>query len=176
MVADHAVKSGRRYRYYVAKSDGGSTFRVPASEIEPVVIRQVTGFLCSTGSLFDELGAGQLAPDRLQVVIAAAANLATELESGSGPVQRELLVELVEQVVVGTSSIEVHLKRHALAVRLCGDGLAAESCDDPIVVEAPVRIDARRRRPRKVHTPRLQPTQTTSAVASAGAAPNCSTR
>jgi hypothetical protein len=77
------------------------------------------------------------------VAIAAAANLATELESGSGLAQRELLDRLVERVVVGTSSIEVHLKRHALAARLVGDGQAAVGRDDPILVEAPIRIARR---------------------------------
>jgi DNA invertase Pin-like site-specific DNA recombinase len=147
MVADHAVKSGRRYRYYVARSEDGAenggAFRISASEIEPVVAGQVIGFLRSTGRLFDELGAGQLSPDRLQVVIAAAANLATNLESGSGPEQRELLADLIERVVVGASSIEIHLKRAALTARLVGDGVASVDRDDPIVVEAPVRIARR---------------------------------
>jgi DNA invertase Pin-like site-specific DNA recombinase len=138
MVADHAVKNGRRYRYYVAKAEDGA-FRISASEIEPVVIRQVKEFLGSTGRLFDELGTANMAPDRLQVAIAAAANLATELESGSGPAQRELLASLVERVVVGTSSIEVHLKRHALAARLGAEARHG----DPIVIETPVRIARR---------------------------------
>ena len=107
------------------------------------MVRQVIEFLSSTGRLFDELGAGQLAPDRLQVVIAAAANLAGEHDLGSGSAQRKVLADLVDRVVVGTSSIEVHLKRVALAARLLGDGVAPAGCDDPIVIEAPIRIARR---------------------------------
>ena len=77
----HAVKSGRRYRYYAA-ANGSAAFRISAGEIEPVVTGQVAAFLGRTGEVLDELGAGQLGPDVLKAAMARAKGLATELRSG----------------------------------------------------------------------------------------------
>lgn len=53
------MKGGRRYRYYVeaAQENGSAAFRISASEIERIVIRQVPSFLGRTSELVDELGA-----------------------------------------------------------------------------------------------------------------------
>lgn len=68
--------------------------------------------------MLDELHAGQLGPDVLKEAVSRAEGLATQLESGSGNAQRDLVVELVKKVMIGASSITIELKRAAIAARL----------------------------------------------------------
>jgi site-specific DNA recombinase len=138
----HAVKSGRRYRYYAA-ANGSAAFRISAGEIEPVVTGQVAAFLGRTGELLDELGAGELRPDVLKAAMARASALATELRSGSGADQREVVVALVDRVTIGTASVRIELKREALAARLLGDGTGELELDGTIVIEAPLSATRR---------------------------------
>jgi site-specific DNA recombinase len=138
----HAVKSGRRYRYYAA-ANGSAAFRISAGEIEPVVTGQVAAFLGRTGEVLDELGAGQLGPDVLKAAMARASALATELRSGSGAVQREVVVALVDRVTIGTVSVRIELKREALAARLLGDASNRLDLDGTIVIEAPLSATRR---------------------------------
>jgi site-specific DNA recombinase len=138
----HAVKSGRRYRYYAA-ANGSAAFRISAGEIEPVVTGQVAAFLGRTGEVLDELGAGELRPDVLKAAMARASALATELRSGSGADQREVVVAFVDRVTIGTASVRIELKREALAARLLGDASHRLDLDGTIVIEAPLSATRR---------------------------------
>jgi site-specific DNA recombinase len=86
--------------------------------------------------VLDELGAGQLGPDVLKEAMARASALASELRSGSGVVQREVVVALVDRVTIGTVSVRIELKREALATRLLGDASGELDLDGAIVIEA----------------------------------------
>ncbi|SFK92908.1 recombinase family protein, partial [Methylocapsa palsarum] len=64
----HAVKKGARYRYYVstslvtgARTNRSGGRRIPASDLETLVIDRLRAFLNDPGALIDALGAG--APD-----------------------------------------------------------------------------------------------------------------
>jgi len=145
LTATHAVKSGRRYRYYAAPADGNGSggSRIAAGDIEPVVIRQIVAFLGRTGELVDGLGAGGLGPDVLGAMKTTAKNLATELQSDGGAAQRELVLALVERVTIGATAIQITMKRQALATRLLGDAAPDMELDGTIAIEAPLRIARR---------------------------------
>ena len=68
MTPTHANKSGRRYRYYISASlldrgkPGAGTMRVPASEVESLVLDQVRNLLASQNAVGSALAS--LALDR----------------------------------------------------------------------------------------------------------------
>ena len=148
--ATHAVKNGRRYRYYAGSPERESkagqkpVIRISAPEIEPAVIRQVTAFLGQTTRLIDELDLLELAPDGLTRMMASAQQLATDLDHGRGEEQREILVDLVGRIVVGSASLRIELKRATLAARLVGEAApTTDHEDEPVVIEPPIRIARR---------------------------------
>jgi site-specific DNA recombinase len=69
--------------------------------------------------------------------------LASELRSGSGAVQREVIVALVDRVTIGPVSVRIELKREALASRLLGDASGELDLDSAIVIEAPLSATRR---------------------------------
>ena len=76
-------------------------------------------------------------------MLTTAKNLATELQSGGGVVQRELILALMEKVTIGAAAIRIELKRAALAARLLGDAAPDMELDGTIAIEAPLRIARR---------------------------------
>ena len=154
LAATHAVKNGRRYRFYATPparpgskvATGGAPLatRISASGIEPLVIQQVAGLLGDPTALMDRLGLHDLAPAALAHAFERARALATEIADAPGPRQRELLVELVERVVVGAASLRIALKRPALIARIFGDEPETSGDrDEPLVLEAPLRVARR---------------------------------
>ena len=78
MSASHACKGGRRWRYYVSraalmgrKQDAGSVVRVPASEIEDLVVRAVGVRLAGHASAIQRLSRQPWRPRRLPIGCAA---------------------------------------------------------------------------------------------------------
>jgi len=59
LTATHAVKDGKRYRYYTSKQSAArgshnrpiSAYRIPAAEIEAIVTREIVTFLRDTSRL-----------------------------------------------------------------------------------------------------------------------------
>ena len=100
----HAVNHGRRYRYYVERSlltpelekensgapqpngtgNGVQTkgWRLPAHEIEQLVLKRVAAFLGDRGALLDALRLKRKSPDLVSAVIGRASTLADRCESG----------------------------------------------------------------------------------------------
>jgi len=83
----------------------------------------------------------------LRTVLGLARELVPRIEAGLGPEQRDLILDTVERVIIGTDKIRSELKRHALLERMLGGGadkLAIDDTDDPITVEASVEFARRR--------------------------------
>src|SRR5690606_26467937 len=97
LTATHAVKDGKRYRYYASRKSAArgahnqpvSAYRVPANEIEPVVIREIAGFLLDTRRLTAALGIDTAEPHVIEHAIASAKSLAAELQTSLPARQRE---------------------------------------------------------------------------------------
>ena len=121
-----------------------SATRISASAIEPIVIRQITAFLRTSGQLVDTLALGEAGPDVLTRMLAGAERLAAEIEQGSVAEQRAMLVDLVERITVGTASLRIELSRASLAFRLLGaEPCHADEAGEPVIIEAPLRIARR---------------------------------
>ena len=149
LIATHAVKSGRRYRYYSSTPgeeghNASPTMRISAPEIEPVVLRQVTGFLRQTTRLIDELGLQQCDPDATKRIMEAAEQLAAGLETLRGEEQRQVLADLVSRVTIAADLLLIELDRSQLAARLLTDALPNDGgTDQAVVIAVPLRIARR---------------------------------
>ena len=161
----HANKKGRRYRYYVSRTlvagpnaepapsttdrkprrQEADTWRLPASEIETLVVDAVHELLIDQSRLMDQLGLGRLRPDALDAALAAAAQLADALKGASGLEQRDLLQAIVERVEIGAERVIVGVKANALRRELgVLDRSAIDAADeDLLAITIPIRLARR---------------------------------
>jgi len=125
MTPTHAVKKGRRYRYYVsrpliigARGETAAGLRIPAAEIEQIVINRIRRLLSEPASLFEvpQVQAGE--PLLQQSRIARAAELAGQWAAMSPLRIRVILLALVQRVDVGPDEMIIHLRPRRLAAFL----------------------------------------------------------
>src|SRR5207248_5298000 len=117
----HAVKRGRRYRYYVSAALITLTgtdrtppgWRLAAREIEEAVIRILADALTRPARLVERLGAAGMPSDHIPKLLNRAARLAAAL-GGSPDKRAELVRKLVEKIIVNETTIIIKLQRGAL--------------------------------------------------------------
>jgi len=138
LTPSHAVKKGRRYRYYVSAAlitdagmDRAQGWRLAAREIEEAAIRILADALTSPASLVERFGVAGMPGDQLRKLLSRAARIAAAL--GGSPGERAKLVhELVEKIIVDEKTIIIRLRRGLL---LGGDvaSSASEAASDSAV-------------------------------------------
>jgi site-specific DNA recombinase len=137
LTPSHAVKKGRRYRYYVSTAlitevgTDRAGWRIAATEIEEAVIRILADALTSPASLVERFGAAGMASDQLRKLLSRAARMGAAL--GGSPGERaKLILELVEKIIVDEKTIIIKLRRGPL---LGGDvpSPASEAASDSAV-------------------------------------------
>ena len=125
MTPTHAVKKGRRYRYYVsrplivgARADADAGLRVPAAEIEQIVTNRIRRLLSEPANIFqiiEDQGGGLLMHQKLMT---RAADLAGEW-AGMSPLRlRVILLALVERVDMRLDEVTIHLRPRRLTALL----------------------------------------------------------
>ena len=119
----HAVRSGRRYRYYVSAApitetgeDRAPVWRLAAQEVEGAVIRILVEALTSPAGLLEGYGAGGMPVDQMRKMLARAARLAAAL-SGSPQDRAKLVRGLVEKMIVDEKAITIKMRPGALSGR-----------------------------------------------------------
>ena len=117
----HAVKNGKRYRYYVSqaaiKNPGGShrgPIRIPAGEIEGLVCFKLRSFLGSPHELVDTLTLQGKNAAATRSILAAAQEWSKRLASGAAAETRPFIRGLVSRIVVHTANVDVFLDKQAL--------------------------------------------------------------
>src|SRR5213596_1450933 len=108
----HAVKKGRRYRYYVstalitkAGTDQSQGWRLPAQEIEDAVIRVLADALTSPALLIERFGTA-IPSDQTRKMLDRAIRLAAVLKRS--PAERAKVVrDLIEKVVIEENAITI---------------------------------------------------------------------
>lgn len=137
LVSNHAVKKSRRYRYYVTKPDVADPLRIPAGEIEPLVLQALATRLYDRAWLMATAMARDASPGTVQQLTREAANLAAELQHPIASRQREALQRLVERITIRRDRLCVELRGNPLG---CAVLLNESDCpsDDDL---APVTID-----------------------------------
>ena len=121
LMPSHAVKKGRRYRYYVSATPAGAAvrdrsdnWRIAAQEIEEGVVRILIDALTTPARLLEQLGNPDMPSDHLRRLLRRAARFAATLRNSSG--QRPKVIRgLVERVIVDQERIVVAMRRSALS-------------------------------------------------------------
>ena len=140
----HAVKSGKRYRYYVSRklimeaaSDHGRGSRLPAHDIEQAVIGAVARALKDRAFLIEQIGSPGASPDQIRNLLDSAEQITAMLDTGSAPDRARTLRELVARIVIKDDALAISLRRAALNGSNAGDD------EDPIRFSVPVQFRRR---------------------------------
>src|SRR5215472_7764800 len=115
LTPSHAVKNGRRYRYYISAAlitatgdDCGQIWRLAAREIEECVISILIDALTNPARLLEGRGIPAISGDQMRKLLGRAAGLAAALRRA--PEERGKIVrELVEQVIINEKQIVIKL-------------------------------------------------------------------
>jgi hypothetical protein len=120
LTPSHAVKKGRRYRYYVsaalitdAGTDRAQGWRLAAREIEEAVTRILADTLTSPASLVERFGAAGMPGDQLRRLLSRAVRMAAVLDGSPGE-RAKLVRELVGKIIVDEKTITIKLRRGPL--------------------------------------------------------------
>ena len=149
LTPSHAVKKGRRYRYYVsaaliseAGQDHTQGWRLAAQEIEDCVISILVDALTSPARLLERLSRPGMPGDQIRRLLGRAARLAALLRSAPGE-RAKIVRELVDQVIVDDKRIMIKMRRGALL------GVDASPCasEEPSgsTIELTAAVDFKRR-------------------------------
>ena len=124
LTPSHAVKQGRRYRYYVsrsliigAKADSPQGWRIPAAQLERLVAHEAAALLSDKGAIAAAVEQASLPGRELQAVFAAADRCREQLTSQQGA--GAALATLIDRVELGTDRLHVSV---ALAVETSASG------------------------------------------------------
>ncbi|SLN72346.1 recombinase family protein [Oceanibacterium hippocampi] len=121
----HAVRNGKRYRYYVSRpltgdmTRSGSGWRVPAPGIEATIVTLLTDFLGNPRALWDAVGA---APNRDHSESGAVAGLIAKLTQGEFAVRRTTFERIVRRIDLSETEISVSIDRGQLAALIGAPG------------------------------------------------------
>jgi site-specific DNA recombinase len=150
----YAVKKGTRYRYYVSASlitgvgrNSPSGRRMPAGNLEGLVINRLRTFLADPAAILDAVGneshgSGQSQP------VERGRQLAGELGSQAPDQVKATLMALLCRVEINSDRIEINLSRGRLAELLNGqpidlamrDQRLDHKSDDVVTLTVPARL------------------------------------
>src|SRR5262249_21817462 len=120
LTPSHAIKRGRRYRYYIsavptaeAARDHVQNWRLAAREIEDAVITILVEALHNPTTVLDLVGTAGISSDHIRRLFSRARRLATTLSGAPG--QRTAIVrELVEKVIIDVDGLAVRVRNAAV--------------------------------------------------------------
>jgi len=119
----HAVKNGKRYRYYVSQvavrreqPSSSLPLRIPAGELEQSIISRLKKFLQDGPTLLNALGMKNESPAMQKAIIDAALSRSTglRLQFKSGDEPRMHLRDMIQKVVVRVACFELQLSTGTL--------------------------------------------------------------
>ena len=125
----HAVKGGKRYRYYVSqrlvsgrRAGSAAGRRIPAGDIEALVLDRLRQFFATPSEVSDVFSRFDLDARMERAALQRASDLThswLEIEAGD---TRALVLSLIDAVVIHDLHIEVHLMRLGVLKALQLDG------------------------------------------------------
>lgn len=135
MTPTHAVKNGKRYRYYISHplvTDGRTVAacgcRMPAAEIEQLIGNRMYLFLSDNGAVFDAIRSHVTDHGEQQQMMEAAADLARRWPELPAARQRAVICALITRVEVHAEHVDIHLAPSRVVAIAAGDG--APAADD----------------------------------------------
>jgi site-specific DNA recombinase len=125
MTPTHAVKKGKRYRYYVSTAlITGSRPKhpegrcIPAGDMEGLVVDRLRAFFSSRTNIANALAPLDLDAHSLDAALRNASALSERWLAVLPNEMRSLVRELVEQVIIAADRIDVHFNRAKIAAAL----------------------------------------------------------
>ena len=134
----HVKKNGKRYRYYISKRlmqahrKGSDGWRVPATQLESLIERQLASILSDKAQLAEWIQQSG-SPDRIEAALAEAERLAGHYRYECMANKRNLLQRVFRRVELATSQLVLEIDRQAiidLIVTAQQDGEASGISDD----------------------------------------------
>ena len=115
LTPSHAMKNGRRYRYYVSTSlasgrnaaKDANGWRIPAREIESSVISSVRKILEDRTAILEAIQSAEVAPRRIPSIFETVTALSRKQESGADPSNR--IARLVDRVDLRQDGIRLSI-------------------------------------------------------------------
>ena len=124
----HAVKDGKRYRYYVTHPaklmpDGPTAMRLPAHDLEHVVIDRLAAFLKDASAIAVAVGQN-IDADGLKALLSKAALTAKALRDEPYARARPLLLEWIERIDLAEDRIRMTVKVTEATTHIIDAGMA----------------------------------------------------
>lgn len=112
LIPSHSQKQSQRYRYYVSeplitdcRDKAPHGLRLPAQELESIVIDSLGNWLSNTNAILDAL---QSSPEHIQVIQSQSKHLAGEIKQET-PGRYQLIRQLIKQVIVHPEYLQMEL-------------------------------------------------------------------
>ena len=128
LTPSHAVKKGTRYRYYVSRSlivgtakDKSTGRRIPAANLETLVITKLRSFLADEGAVLNVIREEHVDGAAQSRLIARGIKIAKEIECLTPDRIRAMLMTLISRVDIRPDCVEISVRRSRL-VELLGSG------------------------------------------------------
>jgi site-specific DNA recombinase len=147
MTPTHAVKKGTRYRYYVSRplitkdqTEQSAGLRIPAAEIEQLVVSRVRQWLLDPGSVYQ--ATRLFDPSTQRRPFARAAEIGRSWPELPGTRQRVLLSALIGRIDVGTDRLDIHFHPTRLGALpdIAATPSPSETDDVTQILSVPIRL------------------------------------
>jgi site-specific DNA recombinase len=153
MTPTHAVKRGKRYRYYVSRSlitgirsATSNGQRVPAGDVEGLVLDRIRSFLASEVDVSDALASIDLDAPTQRAVLARATHLSEQWATMPSIEQRRIVRCVIERVRIEGDKILLQLKLGAILSNLTDNAPPAQCRTDAQDALIALSIPAKLRR------------------------------
>jgi len=121
LTPSHAVKKGTRYRYYVSRSliigtakDRSKGRRIPAANLESLVITRLRTFLSDQGAILNVIGDEHADGAGQNRLIGRGRQIAIELGTFAPDQIRAMLMRLLSRVDIRPDCVEISIRRGRL--------------------------------------------------------------
>jgi DNA invertase Pin-like site-specific DNA recombinase len=151
----HAVKKGTRYRYYVstglltgAKKDHSSARRIPAGDVERLVIDRLRAFFADPTAILDAIDGETASGSGQSQIVEHGRQVGEELGNRPPNEVKATLVKLACRVAINFDRVEINISRNRLAAFLAGQSIdlaiqtqkPGRNSDDVVTLAAPARL------------------------------------
>ena len=154
MSPTHAVKAGKRYRYYISRplvTEGRAKVptacRIPATEVEQVVTDRIRALLADGTAVFDAVSSSPATTEQRGELVAQAADLARSWSEQSSHEQRRIVTTLITRIEVGDENVALHVVPAKLVAILqrdaTGDGHSVNNDGrnaETVIVSVPAQL------------------------------------
>jgi site-specific DNA recombinase len=147
MTPSHATKKAKRYRYYVSASllagdrpQSQKGMRVPAGDIEALVLNRLRAFFSSRTDVGDALAPLDLEAHALDAALSNASKLSERWLAMPRIELTSLVRKVVERVTVAADRIEIRLCRTKVAAALEAGGQNQRPDLDPVVISIEAKL------------------------------------